>query len=153
MLELVSKALCQALRHFASVTCPQYMTKELLQEVRQCLAHQQTQAVRSRSRPGNTTSSSRTGKVKRFNMSTYKMHCIPDYPDAIWKHGTMDSYSTQTVCRVSLITETRIDYYRVSLHTTYLSCGISYPTGTVDSLDRSRTRKAAHGSMPNCSGA
>ena len=82
-----------------------------------------------------------------------QMHCIPDYPDAIRKHGTTDSYSTQTVCRVSLITETRIDYYRASLHTTYPSCGISYPTGTADSLDRSRTRKAVHGSTPNCSGA
>ena len=153
MLELVSKALCQALRHFASVTCPRYTTKELPREVRQRLARQQTQAARGRSRAGNTTSSSGTGKVKRFNMSTYKMHCIPDYPDAIRKHGTTDSYSTQTVCRVSLITETRIDYYRASLHTAYPSCGISYPTGTAGSSDRSRTRKAAHGSTPNCSGA
>jgi hypothetical protein len=22
-------------------------------------------------------------KVKQFNMSTYKIHCIPDYPDAV----------------------------------------------------------------------
>ena len=153
MLEMVSRALCQALRHFASVTCPRYTTKELPREVRQRLARQQAQAARGRSRAGNTTSSSGTGKVKRFNMSTYKMHCIPDYPDAIRKHGTTDSYSTQTVCQVRLNTETILDYCRASLRTAYPSCGTSYPTRTAASLDKSQTKKAARGSIPNCLGA
>ena len=81
------------------------------------------------------------------------MHCTPDYPDAIQKHGTMDSYSTQMVSQVWLITVTTIDYYRVSLRTAYPSCCISYPTGIVASLDRSPTKKAAYGSILNCSGA
>ena len=153
MLELVSRALCQALRHFTSVTCPQYTMKELPQEVRQCLACQQAQAACGHPRAGNTTSSSRTGQVKLFNMSMYKMHHIPNYPDAIWKHGTMDSYSTHMVCQVRLNTKTVIVYCRASLHTAYPSCGISYPTRTVASLDRSQTKKAACGSMLNCLGA
>ena len=44
-------------------------------------------------------------KVKQFNMSTYKIHCILDYPDAIQKYGTTDSYSTQTVGIVCLSIE------------------------------------------------
>ncbi|KAH8981983.1 hypothetical protein EDB86DRAFT_2812530 [Lactarius hatsudake] len=35
-------------------------------------------------------------KPKTFNMTTIKIHCIPDYPAAIQRYGTTDSYSTQT---------------------------------------------------------
>ena len=103
MLDQVCKALCQALRHFTTVTCPQYTMKELPQEVRQCVTCQQTQAMGGCTRPRNTTSSSRTGKMKQFNMSTYKMHCIADYPDAIQKYRTTDLYSTHVVCHAALI--------------------------------------------------
>ena len=99
MLETVAKALCQALRQFAAMTCPRYMTKELPQEVNAWIKRQQAQATCG-ARAGNTTSNS--VKVKRFNLSTYKIHCIPDYPDAIRKYGTTDSYSTQTVGIVCL---------------------------------------------------
>jgi hypothetical protein len=105
MLETVTKALCQALRHFATVICPWYTTKELPREVRARLTCQQAQAMRRSSKARNTTSNSRPGKVKWFNMSTYKMHRIPNYLDAIRKHGTTDSYSTQTVCHVRFIME------------------------------------------------
>jgi hypothetical protein len=105
MFETVTKALCQALRHFATVTCPQYTTKELPREVRAHMTCQQAQATRSSANARNTTSSSRSSKVKWFNMSTYKTHCLPDYLDAIWKYGTTDSYSTQTVGHAHLITE------------------------------------------------
>ena len=94
MLETVAKALCQALRRFATVTCPQYTTKELPREVNARIKCQQAQATRGAR--ANTTTSNAV-KVKRFNLSTYKIHCIPDYPDAIRKYGTTDSYSTQTV--------------------------------------------------------
>ena len=36
------------------------------------------------------------------------MHCIADYPDAIRKYGTTDSYSTQTVCHAALILNLRL---------------------------------------------
>ena len=107
MLETVAKALCQALRQFAAVTCPQYTTKELPREVNARIKRQQAQATRG-ARASNTTSNS--VKVKRFNLSTYKIHCIPDYPDAIRKYGTTDSYSTQTV-----------GFVRSSIEPTYLT--------------------------------
>src|ERR1700761_4273570 len=94
MLETVAKALCQALRQFVAMTCLQYMTKELPQEFNTQIKHQQAQAMCG-ARASNTMSNS--VKVKQFNLSTYKIHCIPDYPDAIRKYGTTDSYSMQTV--------------------------------------------------------
>jgi len=94
MFEEVSTALCQALRHFATVTCPCYATKELPWDVDARVTWQQSQATCSR---GANRKSNKTGKVKRFSMNTYKIHCIPDYPNAIRKYGTTDSYSTQTV--------------------------------------------------------
>ena len=100
MFETVAKALCRALRHFAAVTCPRYTTKELPREVNARIKRQQAQASRD-ARANKSTSNS--VKVKRFNMSTYKIHCIPDYPDAIRKYGTTDSYSTQTVGFVCLL--------------------------------------------------
>ena len=101
-METVIKALCQALRYFELVTCPRYKTKELPREVHARTARQRAQAARGTDVNQNVP---KKVKGKRFNMSTYKMHCIPDYPDAIRKYGTTDSYSTQTVGYVHLITK------------------------------------------------
>ena len=70
------------------------MTKELPQEVNAQIKCQQAQAMRG-ARANKSTSNS--VKVKQFNTSTYKIHCILDYPDMIRKYGTTDSFSTQTV--------------------------------------------------------
>ena len=100
MTETVIKALCQALRYFKLVTCPRYKMKELPREVHARTARQQAQAASDVNQ-----NVPKKVKGKRFNMSTYKMHCIPDYPDAIRKYGTTDSYSTQTVGYVHFITK------------------------------------------------
>ena len=105
MLETVAKALCQALRQFATVTCPRYATKELPREVNARLKRQQAHAMRGE-RVNKTTSN--TVKVKRFNLSMYKIHCILDYLDALQKYGTTDSYSTQTVGIVCLSTSQQL---------------------------------------------
>ncbi|KAJ7213049.1 hypothetical protein GGX14DRAFT_620012 [Mycena pura] len=34
-------------------------------------------------------------KERKLNTSTYKFHVMPDYPDAVKQHGTLDSYTTQ----------------------------------------------------------
>lgn len=88
MMESIGMVLCQALRHFAGVTCPRYATKELPREAD---ARART-AIRKKSSNGTST-----GKTKTFNMTTFKLHCIPDYPLAIRQYGTTDSYSTQIV--------------------------------------------------------
>jgi hypothetical protein len=94
MFDTVADALCQALRHFATVICPRFATKELPHEVNACVTHQQAQ-VKNLTRERKKLSKSI--KLKHFNMATYKMHCIPDYLDAIQRYGTTDSYSMQTV--------------------------------------------------------
>ena len=101
-MDTVGKALCQALKYFEDVTCPRYKTKELPREVHARTARQRAQAARGIDVNQNV---SNKVKGKRFNMSTYKIHCIPDYPDAIRKYGTTDSYSTQTVGYAHFITE------------------------------------------------
>ena len=73
MLETIGGSLCQALRHFAGVTCPQYATKELPQE-----ANARAQIAICKKKASSTTA-----KPKTFNMTTFKLHCIPDYPPAI----------------------------------------------------------------------
>ena len=87
MFETIGGSLCQALRYFAGMTCSRYATKELPREAdaRARIANRQKKA------------SSRTAKPKTFNMTTFKLHCIPDYPPAIQQYGTTDSYSTQIV--------------------------------------------------------
>jgi hypothetical protein len=99
MFETVCKSLCHALRHFAYEVCPKYATKELPREVNARVARQQVQAKRG----ARASKPSKSSKVKKFNMLTYKLHCLPDYPDAIRRYGTTDSYSTQTVRSVRLV--------------------------------------------------
>ncbi|KAH9167309.1 hypothetical protein EDB89DRAFT_2075020 [Lactarius sanguifluus] len=93
MFEAVGASLCQALRYFATVTCPRYTTKELQREANARATRQREKASRNE---GPEKSQKRTAKAKKFNMSTFKIHCIPDYMPAIRKYGTTDSYSTQT---------------------------------------------------------
>ena len=93
-MDTVCTALCQAIRDFATITCPRYATKELPKEARARLARQTDQENRGKSR---TRRKAAGVKTKRFNMETFKLHCIPDYVPMIRKYGTTDSYSTQTV--------------------------------------------------------
>ena len=144
MLDTVGKALCHALRHFATVICPRYSTKELPREVNARTTRQRAQAKRGARASQNA---GKTLKVKKFNMTTYKMHCIPDYPDAIRKNGTTDSYSTQTVSSVNYITDYVAQLCRVNSRIAFPRCGIGRPTRTVASLARSLRRRLARAFM------
>ncbi|KAH9026768.1 hypothetical protein EDB85DRAFT_1821615, partial [Lactarius pseudohatsudake] len=98
MLETVGTSLCQALRQFTSTTSARYATRELPREKNARVARQQNQLKprEIKATKKATRKATDTVKHKPFNMSTYKMHCIPDYPQAIRQYGTTDSYSTQT---------------------------------------------------------
>jgi hypothetical protein len=77
------------LRHFSTVTCAAFKTTELPRE----------RAARLR-RATNTPGSAGTSggsKVKGFNLSTYKLHALGDYPQTIRERGTTDNYTTQRV--------------------------------------------------------
>jgi len=77
-------------RHFVGVTCKEFNTTELPRE------------SRARMRRGADTLSSggaSTGgaRPKAFNLNTYKLHALGDYPQAIRERGTTDNYTSQWV--------------------------------------------------------
>jgi len=77
------------LRHFTTTTCAEFRTAELPRE----------RAARFR-RAANTPGSAPSGggsKAKGFNLSTYKLHALGDYPQTIRERGTTDNYTSQRV--------------------------------------------------------
>jgi hypothetical protein len=77
------------LRHFSTVTCAAFSTKELPRE----------RAARIR-RTANAPRAVASGgglKTKGFNLSTYKLHALGDYPQTIRERGTTDNYTSQRV--------------------------------------------------------
>ncbi|KIL54289.1 hypothetical protein M378DRAFT_19051 [Amanita muscaria Koide BX008] len=98
-LETSTKRLGAVLREFKKVTCAVYITKELPSE--EAARGRRYAALRSQQAPqpapevarGN---SAKAGKQeKQFNLSTYKLHALGDYPAAIRMFGTSDGYTSQ----------------------------------------------------------
>jgi hypothetical protein len=69
--------------HFSTVTCAAFSTTELPRE-------------RAARIPGSTMSGGGV-KAKGFNLSTYKLHALGDYPQMIRERGTTDNYTSQRV--------------------------------------------------------
>ncbi|KAI0056519.1 hypothetical protein BV25DRAFT_1893990 [Artomyces pyxidatus] len=112
----------QVLRRFANITCKAYITKELpkesaargrrtaalaLKKTAGTTGQQATDSVdpkRKKQRGGRAGGKQGSNppavrdmpKQKFFNLSTYKAHVLPDYPDFIREHGTSDNVNTQT---------------------------------------------------------
>ncbi|KAI0030723.1 hypothetical protein K488DRAFT_53583, partial [Vararia minispora EC-137] len=95
VLEDVTDILMHAIRYFHDVTCVAFNTVETDKEY---AARQRAVSRRNSKRAANGPSSASTvgGKQpKTFNMTTYKLHSLPDYPSSIRRFGTTDSGSTQ----------------------------------------------------------
>ena len=77
------------LRHFSTVTCAEFKTAELPRE----------RAARIRRAANNLGAATSAGgsKAKSFNLSTYKLHTLGDYPQTIRECGTTDNYTTARV--------------------------------------------------------
>ncbi|KZV87861.1 hypothetical protein EXIGLDRAFT_571190, partial [Exidia glandulosa HHB12029] len=84
-LTAVTTSFTNLLRRFEKETAA-YNTKELPREAR---ARQR----RAANTPGTSTQSS--SQPRRFNLSTYKIHSLPDYPPTIARLGTTDSWTTR----------------------------------------------------------
>jgi hypothetical protein len=82
-------------RTFLAKTCTCFNTTELPQE-ESARRRQMTATQLSRKQMAGTAN---TGKKKSrlLNLSTYKLHALGDYVDAIRRYGTSDNYSTQIV--------------------------------------------------------
>ena len=80
------------LRHFTMVTCPAFNTVELPRESAARLR-------RTANNPGARASGSGGARLKTFNLNTYKIHALGDYPQTIRERGTTDNYTSQRVGR------------------------------------------------------
>lgn len=86
------------IRHFANHISMGYDTKELPKEEAARMRRRARQVVaKGPTKPIPETPSAPSAKVKRFSLSTYKLHAMGDYVEQIKQFGTTDSYSTQAV--------------------------------------------------------
>lgn len=90
-----------ALRKFASTTCEAYETRDLPSEES---ARGRRKAALSAKKKGvqKNTSTKKSVKKCMFNLSSYKLHSLPDYATSIRMYGTTDNYTTQAVCVCNL---------------------------------------------------
>jgi phage tail protein X len=77
------------LRHFSTVTCAAFKTTELPRE--------RAARIRRAANGSGPMASGGGSKPKGFNLSTYKLHALGDYPQTIRERGTTDNYTTQRV--------------------------------------------------------
>ena len=109
------------LRLFQSDVCPSYQTQDLpSEEAARGRRQAAAAAKKSASQPplppldkprleadnpkeSEKKSSSRTKKLRQFNLTTYKAHSLGGYAKAIHLFGTTDNYSTQKVSLLLLI--------------------------------------------------
>jgi hypothetical protein len=94
-MEAVTIALGKELRHFQDMTSTAFSTLELPKEA----AARERRQARKQAKEGSeaTVRAPKQRRVKTFNLSTYKVHALADYPNTIRRFGTTDSYSTQPV--------------------------------------------------------
>ncbi|KAI9059487.1 hypothetical protein FKP32DRAFT_1657872 [Trametes sanguinea] len=88
------------LRRFKAITCAAYKTAELPKEAQARVRRQTQKSLRDTARaapPPQAASADQPPTVRRkeYNMNTYKLHSLGDYPLYIIRVGTLDSYTTQ----------------------------------------------------------
>ncbi|KAH7923645.1 hypothetical protein BV22DRAFT_1015047 [Leucogyrophana mollusca] len=99
MLDEATVTLGQQIRAFAADVCPSYKTTELPQEAaarqRRDARQQSTSGSQTDTTPSSQVTTAKTSHPRVFNLQTYKLHALGDYPAQIRRFGTTDSYSTQ----------------------------------------------------------
>ena len=89
-----------ALRKFVAVTCDAYLTKDLPSEEaargrrQAALALKKGMNGKQATKPSESSTSARE---RKFNLSAYKPHAIPDYALYIRLYGTTDGFTSQVV--------------------------------------------------------
>ena len=83
--EQITTDLGVLLRRFTRVTCTAFKTTELPRE----------RAARIRRAARNPGPAAAGSRIKTFNMNTYKVHALGDYPQTIRERGTTDNYTTR----------------------------------------------------------
>ena len=85
---------------FKTDVCSQYATRDLPSEE---AAHGQRQAAKTQKAggqalPAQKNTAALISKFHDFNMETYKLHGLPDYPASIRAYGIMENTSAKNVC-------------------------------------------------------
>lgn len=104
ILEDVTGEVGNEIRRFVDETCAAFSTRELQREA-ECRIR-----LQARKKSGTVPHSDVQGapsnangrRPKVLNLRTYKLHALGDYAAQIRLYGTTDSYSTQTVCYLSI---------------------------------------------------
>lgn len=110
LLEKATVKIGRELRSFRDSTGVSFTTMELPKEtaIRAKRAWDKQASSSQHNRQTQVSSAApASAKVKRLNLSTYKLHALGDYVRMIRLFGTTDSYSTQIVSRftgLSMIT-------------------------------------------------
>jgi hypothetical protein len=92
------------LRKFKTEVCSAYATRDLPSEEAARGRRQAAKVNKPDVRPLKAASKilgpgTRTSKIREFNMETYKLHGLPDYPAAIRAFGVAENTSTKNVRR------------------------------------------------------
>lgn len=95
--EAHTKVLCKTLRTFKRVTCEAFITTELPREEEARHRRAQKAAIKKGLPPPTNADKQKGPKLKKFNISTYKMHSLPDVPKSIREVGPTDNSTTQNV--------------------------------------------------------
>ncbi len=101
----VTKEAGRLLRHFSNTVCSNFSTEETPTEAAARVRREEREFVKAqkagKAPPEKTKKRNKT--KKKFNLSTYKLHALGDYPWTIWRFGPTDLYSTQRVSISSLL--------------------------------------------------
>lgn len=95
--EETTTELGRQLRYFVKHTCEDFDTKELPKEHMARGRRKAAKAAKGTANPNPRVSKANAAKRRKLNLNTYKLHSLGDYPRAIRRFGTSDSYNTQTV--------------------------------------------------------
>jgi hypothetical protein len=111
-LEDSTTRLGQLLRHFQSTMCTAYETYELPSEEAARGCRTATTGARTSHYGPSEDAENLAKKTKRrrlqkvFNLSTYKVHALGDYAQAIRLFGTTDGFTTRVVSTLVQVTMT-----------------------------------------------
>ena len=105
----VTSAVGQQFREFKASVCAAYTTHELSWEVEARTRRQLKQAAKQngvridKQRAPAGTALNNVKRTKVFNIQTYKFHALGDYVSTIRQYGTSDSYSSEPVRVLPLV--------------------------------------------------
>jgi hypothetical protein len=109
-LENSATRLSNLLRKFKTDVCSAYSTRDLPSEEAACGRRQAAKAKKAAEGPQPTAVVTRPvakkSQLRVFNMETYKLHGLPDYPATIRAFGVTENTSTKNACSLSFIRNT-----------------------------------------------